>query len=403
MNQRVGQLDSLRGLAALTVVFHHFLLIFPPVADCTITGQCDDPLLRALTFSPLHVFWAGHEAVIFFFVLSELVLSLPFFSSPAGVGYASFAVKRVLRIYIPYLSAVLFAVACTAIFYRGGIPALSDWFNYVGQSPLDLTLVIQHVVFLGAFDNGRYDPVLWSLVHEMRISLFFPLIVYCVVRYPAKKVLAWALLLSTLSFAVLLGAARVHVDLGDYPATFHYVGMFAVGALLAKNMSRLVDVVRGWSRSRRLLCFTVAVLAYTYNWWGALLGPLAGSPLRWPVAIDWIVSLGVCGIIAWSVASNRARALLALRPIQFLGRISYSLYLYHAVILVVLLNALYGRMPMVFLLPLAFVLALAVSTVSYHFVERPSIAWGRYFSRKVSRSPATLPAPVPSSAEPQVP
>ena len=403
MHKRVGQLDSLRGLAALTVVFHHFMLISPPVAGCYLYGQCEDKLVEALTFSPLHVFWAGREAVLLFFVLSGFVLSLPFFTSSMQVAYRSYVIKRIARIYIPYLAAVGFAIACVALFYRGGVSGLSVWFNFVGQPPIEPKLIVSHLVLIGAFDNQQYDPVLWSLVQEMRISLFFPLIVYCVAKFPAKMILACAFLLSTLSFAGGLVAVRMQWNPGDYLDTFHYAGMFASGAVLARNMSRVVDVVRGLNKRQRLIGAAAASLAYTYCSWSVLIGPLAASPLGWRVSGDWIVSLGVCGIIAWSVASNRARALLALRPIQFLGRISYSLYLYHAVILVALLNALYGRMPMVFLLPLAFVLALAISTVSYHFVERPSIAWGRYFSRKVSRSPATLPAPVPTSAEPQVP
>jgi len=72
VNDRFEQLDSLRGLAALSVVVNHFLNILP--------GIFDNPNdFWFLKYTPLHLFWAGHEAVIFFFVLSGFVLSLQFF------------------------------------------------------------------------------------------------------------------------------------------------------------------------------------------------------------------------------------------------------------------------------------------------------------------------------------
>lgn len=66
-NFRLRELDSLRGLAALSVVFHHYLLIFPQimpsVANPDATDAALSPLLRALIYSPLHLVWAGYEAV----------------------------------------------------------------------------------------------------------------------------------------------------------------------------------------------------------------------------------------------------------------------------------------------------------------------------------------------------
>src|SRR5277367_2433808 len=79
---RVEELDSLRGIAALTVVFHHCLVVFPALwALYEAVHLPHNPILAVLGFSPLHLAWGGLEAVDVFFVLSGLVLSYPFLGS----------------------------------------------------------------------------------------------------------------------------------------------------------------------------------------------------------------------------------------------------------------------------------------------------------------------------------
>lgn len=64
MNNRFNEFDSLRGLAAVSVVLCHLL----PLGNYT--------LINTLDKTPFHLLWAGHEAVILFFILSGFVLSL---------------------------------------------------------------------------------------------------------------------------------------------------------------------------------------------------------------------------------------------------------------------------------------------------------------------------------------
>jgi len=87
VNARYRQLDSLRGIAALFVFFSHFFLIF----------KIDGSLALALKASPLGVFINGHSAVMFFFVLSGFVLSLPFISNEKPLNLAEFYIKRIFR------------------------------------------------------------------------------------------------------------------------------------------------------------------------------------------------------------------------------------------------------------------------------------------------------------------
>ena len=92
-NRRFHELDALRGLAALTVVAHHLRLTISLVERPASAVWWE----KLLLFGPLQIFWAGHEAVVFFFVLSGFVLSLPYFSQKRPLPYHLYLSKRILR------------------------------------------------------------------------------------------------------------------------------------------------------------------------------------------------------------------------------------------------------------------------------------------------------------------
>ena len=123
---RLEELDSLRGLAALTVVISHHLIVLPVFFNPT-NWHGHIPV-NILKYTPLHLLFAGHEAVILFFVLSGFVLSLPFHANKQG-PYASFVIRRICRIYLPYIVSVAAAVIMCRLLSRGGIPELSPWLN----------------------------------------------------------------------------------------------------------------------------------------------------------------------------------------------------------------------------------------------------------------------------------
>ncbi|WP_410805811.1 acyltransferase family protein, partial [Paraburkholderia sp. SIMBA_053] len=75
MNKRYLELDSLRGLAALSVLFYHCLRIFPSldVGAPDFANDSDNWFINALLNTPLRILWSGHESVILFFILSGFV------------------------------------------------------------------------------------------------------------------------------------------------------------------------------------------------------------------------------------------------------------------------------------------------------------------------------------------
>ena len=64
----------------------------------------------------------------------------------------------------------------------------------------------------------------------------------------------------------------------------------------------------------------------------------------------------------------------------FLGEISYSLYLFHFPVLFVMIYLLHGSLPIWLIYFITLPTVMVISTISWYFVERPSIKMGRTFS-----------------------
>ncbi|WML51607.1 acyltransferase [Neobacillus sp. PS3-12] len=376
---RYEELDSLRGIAALIVLFGHFLFIFP-----TIGNEIDSKY--GLFFS---ILWSGHSAVIIFFVLSGFVLTMPFIGSQKQL-YRKYITKRICRIYIPYLTVVTVAVVMKISLYSkiGTIPGLIQW----GRWDIDVTFsrIIDHIIFLGHFNSDAFLMVIWSLVHEMRISLIFPLIALFVIKFGWKKSIGLALILSVVSFTLIhTFSTEFNTTVStNYFITLHYSSMFVIGSLLAVNREYLI---RNFNRVKAfyfliplslfLLSFPGVTVRIVAKFFGKMNDTLAF------IVTDWTILCGAVLIILLSLSSKAFSGLLLLKPIHFLGKISYSLYLVHPVILITMVHILFGTIPKQLILFISFIISLLVSWLCYKFIEKPAITLGKYLTKqKTSKS-----------------
>lgn len=365
VSARYEELDSARGLAALSVVFHHFLLIFPLFYVATYyNGEAS--AVNLIKYNPLHIFWAGHEAVIFFFMLSGFVLSLPFYST-RKFQYFPFVIKRIFRIYLPYLCAVTLAIILKFYFYQGPNPDLSSWFNTNWKAPTDLKLVLQHLLLIGDMNSDALDTATWSLVYEMRISLIFPLLMFFVIKFNWKAVLGVSIVLP-----FIINFVPYYI----YP-NFQYAGIFVVGALLAKHRLWLIEHYRALAGPFKIGLLVVGIYLYTFSWLFSNQSALH-SDLR-----DGLMITGGASIfVVMCLASRSLKAVLHQRAVLFLGKMSYSLYLYHVIIMLSMVNALYGKLTIQLILVISFFVSLAVSAVLYYVIERPFMRYGRYLAEQ---------------------
>ena len=379
---RIETLDVIRGLAALSVVFYHCLSVQPGFTgvafDAAHSAGAAPAVINLLALTPVRLIWAGREAVGIFFVLSGFVLALPF-AENAYPGYAGFAIRRFCRIYIPYAAAILLSLLLYNTAATGPVPEASAWFNGFWAHPVTSDVLRDHALMLGRDNTNFLDPVVWSLVHEMRISLIFPLLVYAVwslgVIVPLVAV--------TVSYIVLkLGAGAMGFDgtttIGSLVETVGTIPLFVLGIGMARHLHSIRGILGrlGPWRVRMLM-----VLGLLLVW--------VDVGVQKPHFRDVTIGLGAALIIA-AALSNSPSAPFRARPLLWLGKVSYSLYLVHLPLLLAVIYVFHGYAGIVVLAALFPIVALMAAALAFYLVERPAIRLGHKLAKAVlSFAPAT--------------
>ncbi|WEG11497.1 acyltransferase [Pullulanibacillus sp. KACC 23026] len=385
MEKRFGQLDSLRGIVAAIVMFAHISLVYK-VTPLLIT--------RLLTWSPLRVFINGGGAVMFFFVLSGFVLSLPFLNQNK-VPYLPYIIKRIFRIYLPYILAICVAFSL-ALLVSGNIKSVSLFLNGVWDAKPIGKYLLEHLTLIGNIHSNAYDPVIWSLIHEMRISLIFPLIVLLVKRTKLKTTISICLAMAMVGglnnkfhFEISNGYATTYFD------TLRMIPVFVTGVLIAKHRLKIISFYKSLTLITKILLFVFSLVIYNFS---EVLFPfiinhglLNASFLFKEIGngmVDINISqygemLGAAGLILFALGSNRVERFLLKGPFVFLGRISFSLYLYHFIVILLLVHLFYRSIPLTLILFASIFLSIGVAKLAWLFVEVPCINIGKDLSRRL--------------------
>src|SRR5271166_2313503 len=312
---RYSALDAVRGVAALAVVTHH----------CVLAGLIVIPAgawTAATRYTPLHLFVNGRAAVILFFVLSGFVLSVSL--ENARAAYPPFAIRRFCRIYLPYAAMVLISALASVLTVPLAAPA-GAWLSHLWGEAVDVGLIIRHLLMPVAGVDLTLDRVAWSLVHEIRVSMVFPLLWLCGGRAPrALLAVALALFAGGLRWSgcEALGCLPFNgVDTGgSFGATAYFLVFFVFGILLARQRPVVLDALR-W----------VPVPARAVLWCVAVYGMIV--PFKFEVLPDLAVGLSATLLLALVLSGDTVRRCLAAPPLAWLGRVSFSLYLCHLIVL----------------------------------------------------------------------
>ncbi|MED0887533.1 acyltransferase [Bacillus mycoides] len=383
MTRRYKELDSLRGIAAIIVLLGHFLALFP------ILGKKVMYSTFGAYFSTL---WQGHSAVIIFFVLSGFVLSLPFYKG-TEFNYLKYLIKRVCRIYIPYIVILFIAIGIKLGIHSkiGTIPGLVQWGSW--NIEVSFNRVMDHILFLREFNSDAFIMVIWSLVHEMRISIVFPLIIFLLLRVNWKVSIGIAMFLSVIGYLLMKNIpSEFNMPVStNYFITLHYSSMFIIGALLAKNREYLVSKIINSKVKYILLPLGLLFFSYPripFMLLSKLIGEIDYD--LYLIIIDWYICFGAVLIILSALSSKLFSKLLLIKPVQFIGEISYSLYLVHPIVLLTTVHIFYGKISVPLILLISFLFTMVVSVLCYKFIEIPSIKIGRKLATKNSRGDVSL-------------
>ncbi len=385
---RYEGLDSLRGIAALIVLIGHYMMVFP--AYESYRYELNSPFIVYLVKeTPFRMFFSsGNESVILFFVLSGFVLYLSITNNK--FHYSTYIIKRICRIYVPYLVAILIAITVKLLLSHHDMPFISNWFSKSWTTSETAALLLKHLFFIGQYNTNAYNNVIWSLVHEMRISIIFPLLIFLFIRKKLRHSLLCFIVL-TLSSIMGLYLFGSGMKLTSILLSFHYITIFFMGALLAKYRQVLFDHTLKMRKTIKIVLLMIAMICFLYE---GMIGEI--DFLNNYIFRDYVVSCGVCIFLIMSVSSRTFSSILKYRVLTLLGKISYSLYLYHLIVLFSFMYLFYDKLPTILILILSLLFSLLLSSLSYLFVEKPCINLGRYLTRRdkkrdLSKIPAYQP------------
>ncbi|HEY2154690.1 MAG TPA: acyltransferase [Isosphaeraceae bacterium] len=295
---RIPELDALRGIAAVVIViFHSNVRRFP---------------------------W-GWAAVDLFFVLSGFLITGIVLRHGGSRGFLSrFYIRRALRIFPAYYLVVLGLVV-----FRNVLPRPVD--------PRGLIYELTYTQFLPYYwfaEAPRYSPYLghtWTLAIEEQFYLVWPALILL-----AGRSRAWvaALSLATVAGSFYLRSRGYSVALLGARAD----GL-ALGGLLAAVMAGREGVAMASSRALRVgLGATSIVSAAILVALASFVGMAATDAFpRWTGLVVLSFStlwLGVIGLVV--IYSGHPRLAVLRRPrLRRIGAISYGLYLYHFLVIVI--------------------------------------------------------------------
>jgi peptidoglycan/LPS O-acetylase OafA/YrhL len=327
-------IDGLRAIAVLSVLFFH---------------------------SGMSVFSGGYVGVDIFFVISGYLITTIIVREIASNDFSivRFYERRFRRI-LPALTVVM-----AASLIAGFLLLPPDGLIDLGQSAVAAALFSSNILFFieAEYFGGAAElkPLLhtWSLAIEEQYYIFFPLLLVLIARIDAKNYLRWLVVLGTLSLVSCVVLTGI-----DASAAFYWIPTRAwelfIGSVLALHVIPVPSkhVFRELNSLLGIGMIVFSVFFYTsetaFPGFAALL-PTIGAAL--------VIHSGLGG-------GTYVYKALSLRPVVFIGLISYSLYLWHWPVIVY--TKIWSiKEPSDSVVALMVVAIFVLSVLSWKFIESP--------------------------------
>jgi peptidoglycan/LPS O-acetylase OafA/YrhL len=350
----IAEIDGLRAIAVLLVLIHH---LKPGLLD------------------------GGFIGVDVFFVISGYVVSKSLRATQVqGVGryFSRFYARRITRILPALLVCLVVSSIATVLFIpdswlSSSIPTTGLW-AFVGAANMALINTSD-----GYFaPRAEFNPFTqtWSLGVEEQFYLLFPwlFLLWLGYRWNRRKrlfFLAWGVLglLTAASFVTAAHFSMIQPDRAFYSVLSRFWQLGA-GALLFLWHDRLADVTAGAAapssraKTQALLLCGLALIAVAV---------LKCRPAQVPFPLGLVPVAGTL-MVLHATGRETASGLLLARwlasaPARWLGRRSYSLYLWHWPV-IVLMRWTVGLESWTLML-LAIVISFSLTLISFHLIENP--------------------------------
>jgi peptidoglycan/LPS O-acetylase OafA/YrhL len=335
--KRLLEIDGLRAVAISLVVLFHY----------------------TKEFFPQHRFFSfGWSGVDLFFVISGFVLYYQVkkrYYKDGKTQYISYLRNRAIRIIPAYYVSVI----ATILFF--------------GKDKFFTSIFPLHLSFLYIFDYDvaiSVQPLYWTLAVEVQFYIFLILIAPL---FTGKNGMKW--FLSLIGFNVVYrlifplfysASSNTGLVLGNIlPGR---ISEFCYGMIIAKifiERVELMDKMRRPLIAVSIVFLAVAIISVCWAVWlrigDSVLDHQIVNTLYYP-----FLGMGYGLLFFLVVLIPILKRIASLKPVVFIGTISYSIYLWHVFALRLVGNLLTGAAGFLFTL----IATIVISTVSYYFIER---------------------------------
>ncbi len=385
-------LDSIRGIAATSVVIHHLLLMPTFLAAFPHNAWINCSFFRSA--------WL---LVDLFFVLSGMVMALSYVENDfTRFSLREFMIRRLARIYplhvVMLLANLVFRLLRIGLVMAGVVVAAPAAFEVNNAYSFGLNVLLLHS--MGFIDYLSWNAPSWSISVEFYTYLVFGLIVLFALRRCSLTwfyVLSGLLAVGSLIFIIFVLEKKSIELQTDFGLLRCFVGFF-LGVLMVRIVDCLPPkpspAVQGALQFLAMIASFVLVSLAETNPAATFLAP-----------VMFAIFLG--SLLAFPDALLVPRLLVA-KPLVWLGRRSYSIYMVHALVVllaeyfvrgagagrIAALDSIWAGLPATLNLVVSLAAVLAVSHLTYLYVEIPG---GKLVRNAFGSRPDFAPSPARSA------
>lgn len=324
---KLKHIEGIRGLAAIIVVLHHFSLAFYPALNfgekhLTHIGNGKIELFIAKT--PLNIFYNGGFAVCIFFILSGYVLSNSYHQTLNTKVLKQYAIKRYFRLLIPVSVTIFIAYIFikTGLLQNTGLDEITktgDWLSGSFNQDGGLADVLKNIfIDVFFFNDNKYNPVLWTMTYELLGSFLIFFFLFIIHRLKYKKQLYITLILllfmtqNNFSAAFILGVLLNKIVVQDDKAfTITFNNKYLLGGLMLLGLFFCSYPLH---RNINSTFYRFITFSFLNNY-------------------EFYHVIGSFMVMFVILQSQILKRILSNKIFSFIGKISFSFYLLHFIIL----------------------------------------------------------------------
>lgn len=325
-SSRISTLDLVRGMAAFAVCAGHLrAAIFLDYSQIS-THSILQKLFYALTS-------LGHEAVVIFFVLSGFFVGGSILKQKNQFDWMNYSISRIVRLWVVLIPALLFTLIVDQIIQLLHPEILSGVLYKTWSSGPDATINYSRslAVFIGNvfFQQTIFVPVygtnspLWSLSNEFFYYFLFPVFLLFVAHIVIRRNFFLRF------FLVVSGAIALSFLPGSFAEGFF---IFCSGALVWFVMN-----YKNWGRQVSQYWMIAGVSIFLISIYCSKMG----MKFVW-VGGDILIGIGF-SLFLVSLTNSQLPSNLFRRFAAFIADISYSLYLTHFPVVLLIASTFYGK------------------------------------------------------------